>query len=86
MKKKTQLMLSFLVRLLIALIIFIPTIYFAMSFFRLSNEGVDSYKNLVSTINTGLQLDEINSEPLYMDERTQIFFFNKGEEATGSAC
>lgn len=82
--RKKGMMYEFIIRIVIALAILIPIAVFASSFFRLSNQGLDSYNQLVFLIK------DVNSKagdfageemPLFMDQETAIVGFAKGDKA-----
>ena len=72
-------MYEFLTRLLIALIIFVPTVIFAAKYFQFGDKGQESYQNFVSF------LEEVNKEEgdllkstiLTLKKNTFIIAFNK---------
>ena len=65
-------MLVFLFYIILALIIFIPTVLWASQFFKFSSRAMESYTKLVNTIET---VDVMESMPLYMDDKTAIIGF-----------
>jgi len=73
--------LDFLVRLVMAVIAFVIILTIISRFTRLSQQGVDSYQDLVSIINDdSLGNNERTSMVLYMDYKTAIIGFQKGME------
>lgn len=76
---KKSIMFSFFLRLLIALIIFIPTVYFFSSLFRLSESALDNYNNLAEKVK---EIAEIPGEykesvVLRLDKDTAVLGFKK---------
>ncbi|MCK4521476.1 MAG: hypothetical protein KAU20_02800 [Nanoarchaeota archaeon] len=70
---------EFLVGLIIALVVFIPTVLFASQFFRLSDQALDSYNKFAGLIES-VDEGELESIPLYMDKGTAIVGFSKDND------
>lgn len=78
---KALIPLKFLLRLILALIIFIPLTIVACNIFRVSEQGTSSYYDLVRKIDGAAGNEgEIDSMPLYMDKKTLVLGFKKSSE------
>jgi len=75
---KAQIPLKFLVRLLVALMIFIPVIIFGCELFRVSSQATSSFvqlSELIEELATKPTREEARSMPLYIDRGTFIAGF-----------
>ena len=77
---KKAIALKFLLAILIALMIWIPTCVIFAKYYRLSDKALDSFGSLTEQINAMKQRTrgEIESTVLVMDKETAIVVFNKG--------
>ena len=76
--KRSQIMLKFLFYLILALVIFVPTVIWASRFLTVGYRADDSYSKLVEMV-SGIKEGELLSMPLYMDRNSIIFGIgNKG--------
>ena len=73
---KKAIMYEFIVRLVIALVMVTSAILIGKSFFRLSDEALDSYNELVKEIGD-IKEGELRSMPLIMDKETAMIGFSK---------
>ena len=76
-RKRAQ-MTHYFFSILLALLIFIPTILWASQLFVGSNQAEESFENLVRYVDAMAGDPSLTSDsiPLYMDENTFIMFIN----------
>lgn len=74
---KKGLMLSFLFWTLLALIIFVPATLWASKIINFNTKASESFENLAETILSVDDDKEIESTPLYLDDRSVLVGFSK---------
>ena len=82
-RKAQKFSLKFLINLILALVVFIPAIMFAGKLFRLSGDAMESFNNLVNTVNELGSSDSLLTSQqfaLRMDLETMIAFFNSDQD------
>lgn len=77
---KRAIVLNFILAILIALIIFVPTILFASELFRISDQGKENFRSFVRELRH-FAADEATQKTflLILDEKTAVFLFAKKE-------
>ena len=78
-RKKGAVADEFFFTLIVAIVIFVPTVMWATSWFRLTDRGLDNYNTLVDKIGL-LKSGEADSMSLYLDTDTAILFFEPDAE------
>ena len=82
-RKAVTIPLQFLMYSIVALALFIPTVLWASSFFKLSDKSLASYNELVITI-SGIKEGEIASSALAISKDTLIFGVSKNADKAES--
>ncbi|MDP3733779.1 MAG: hypothetical protein Q8R37_00990 [Nanoarchaeota archaeon] len=74
---KKGIVLNFILSILIALIIFVPTILFASELFRVSDQGKESFRSFVKELRRFAEDDATQKTVLViLDEKTAVFLFD----------
>lgn len=79
---KAQIPLKFLIGLILAMMIFVPSAIWVSNLFRLSDKALDDFNSLVENIEEvrRSEIGTIESMPLIMDEDTAIVGFAKNKD------